>query len=369
RPTALLFPGSGSQYPKMGFTFYSKFDTFRKTWEEATKVLAGWDEWMKSLGLEHMAKRLENIERTSEDNDEERWECLRDVVENAPQHILMRSSNCQPAILITSIGILRVLEKDYNTDLSASADWFLGHSSGEYSAAVASGAISFEDGVRLTRLHGLLTHETLLNSKLVPFTDFDAPDSLRGQMAAMLIKQGHTHDEVNEVCAFVRSQGELVEVASYNSSAQVVLSGARSGILLAAQELENRGIGARAADLPVSAPFHCSFMEPAQEELKKVLVRMEIKRPRKPIISGLHPAPLFEPSQLIEHLTNQISKPVQWTSALNYLRKEGCERMVYIGPGKALSNMARKEIQRGIWEANKEGEATEIASLATEHDL
>ena len=224
------------------------------------QALAGFESWRKNLAL-HEEPALAKLDLLSWPSwmQERPADQLRKIVFGGAQDQLTRSSNAQPAILITSMAFLRVLETEYGTPVSSMASIFAGHSSGEYSAAVASGAFSFADGVRLTRLHGLLTSRVLYTSDLLPFTATDAPRHIRAQMSAIMVTPGRTHDEVREVVETMAKEQDLrVEIASYNSSTQVILSGTRKGILLVTAALHDRGLACHGADLPVHAPFHCS---------------------------------------------------------------------------------------------------------------
>lgn len=171
------------------------------------------------------------------------------------QDELTRSSNSQPAICITSIALLRTLEQEYGIPLSKRASFFAGHSSGEYSACVASGVISFTEGVNLTRLHGLLTSRALQLSSLKTYSDHKAKDEERAQMSAIMLQGNATSEQVQTIINGIKNENEgnfgLVEIASYNSSRQLVLSGSRAGVLRACEKLEYEEIAARAADLPV----------------------------------------------------------------------------------------------------------------------
>lgn len=277
--------------------------------------------------------------------------------------------NAQPAILVTSIAFLRTLEQDVGAPVARKASCFLGHSSGEYSAAVASGAISLADGVRLTRLHGLLTSATLSLPTISLSSSVNASPPVRTQMSALVLNPNRTHEEVNEVVQKVskltkeenhEGQQGSVEVASYNSSTQVVLAGTREGILRASEELRDRGIASRAADLPVSGPFHCSYMEPAARGMRVALDSLRIRSPAAPILSGLDATEITSPSSLVENLVSQISLPVRWSHCIDSLPSYGVERLVFLGPGKALANLARRDAK---------AKGLEIVSVAMGDDL
>lgn len=146
-------------------------------------------------------------------------------------------------------------QQDFSTPISRSASFFAGHSSGEYSACVASGMVSFAEGVKLTRLHGLLTSRTLQLSSLKSYSEYSANDEERAQMSALLLHPGATVEDVEAVIKQTRNtfkaNSGMVEIASYNSSHQLVLSGSRAGVLNACDILMDKNIASRAADLPV----------------------------------------------------------------------------------------------------------------------
>ncbi|GAA6047848.1 hypothetical protein JCM3770_004672 [Rhodotorula araucariae] len=382
---ALLFPGSGSQYVGMGM-FLRKEKPAQDVWAEAEDALEGFEEWRKGLRLHEHDGELGQLGRMLDEAETARRKepKLRQVVFEGPQDELTRSSNAQPAILVTSLAFLRTLEQHYDLPLSRTSSLILGHSSGEYSAAVATGALSLTDGVRLTRLHGLLTHHALSLPSIGLSPDVDAPPALRGQMSALVLNPGHSHAELTEVIAKIRarrtkmtgSEG-TVEVASFNSSTQVVLAGTRDGILRASEVLKELEIASRAADLPVSAPFHCSFMAPAAAGMHAALTSSSIAlhTPSSPLVSGLDASLITTPSSLVSNLVAQISLPVRWSSCLSSLpTTHGVRRLIFLGPGQALANLARRdakllkeaEIAAG---AARDGDETEVLSVATEKDM
>ncbi|GAA5850541.1 hypothetical protein JCM9279_007533 [Rhodotorula babjevae] len=388
---ALLFPGSGSQYVGMG-AFLREQKPAQDVWAEADEALAGFEEWRKGLKLHEYDGELGQLGRMLDETEaaRRREPQLREVVFEGPQDELTRSSNAQPAILVTSTAFLRTLERQYNLPLSATSSLILGHSSGEYSAAVATGAISLTDGVRLTRLHGLLTHYALSLPSIGLSPDLDAPPALRGQMSALVLNPGHSHAEVTEVIAKIRAERPssstggsegTVEVASFNSTTQVVLAGSRDGILRASEVLKELEIASRAADLPVSAPFHCSFMAPAAAGMHAALTSSSISlhTPSTPLVSGLDGSLITTPSSLVSGLVAQISRPVRWSTCLSALpTTHAVRRLIFLGPGQALANLARRdaklrreaEVAAGAQEAGEGGEGeTEVLSVATEKDM
>ncbi|KAI5476822.1 [acyl-carrier-protein] S-malonyltransferase [Pseudohyphozyma bogoriensis] len=373
---ALLFPGSGSQYVGMG-NFLKKYDGARKVWDEAEEALKGFEEWRRGLGLAEMDGEVGMLGRMLDETEGERLKekTLRETVFEGPQDELTRSSNAQPAILVTSISFLRTLEDDLGAPVAKEAEYFLGHSSGEFTAAVASGAVSLKDGVRLIRLHGLLTTATLQLPSISLSSAPSTPPVKFAQMSALIITPGHSHQEVADIISSVSTEGAVVEVASYNSSSQVVLAGCREGILRACEVLRERGVASRAADLPVSAPFHCSFMKPTAGAMQIALDSVNIKSPSSPIISSLDGSLITTPTSLISNLVAQISLPVRWSHCLSTLRRSPSptSRLIFLGPGKALANLAKRDAEQlDKEEGRSEGSGVveeEVLSVATEDDL
>ncbi|GAA5870144.1 hypothetical protein JCM3774_002603 [Rhodotorula dairenensis] len=398
---ALLFPGSGSQYVQMGY-FLRQTPAAQEVWAEAEHALHGFEEWRRGLHLHELPGEAGELGRMLDETEaaRSRETRLKDIVFEGPQDELTRSSNAQPAILITSIAFLRTLEKHHKLPLALTSSLILGHSSGEYSAAVAAGALSLVDAVRLTRLHGLLTHYALSLPSIRLSPDYDAPPTHRGQMSALVLNPGHSHADLAEVIRQVRAsrtasdddpdnqgcQG-TVEVASFNSTTQVVLAGTRDGIMRASEVLCEREIASRAADLPVSAPFHCSFMTPAAAGMQAALSSPSISlhTPSSPLMSGLDASLITTPSSLVSNLVAQISLPVRWSTCLASLpTQHQIRRLVFLGPGQALANLARRDAKllREAEKAARDGSAaaataeeadqakeTEVISVATEKDM
>ncbi|KWU45474.1 malonyl CoA-acyl carrier protein transacylase [Rhodotorula sp. JG-1b] len=398
---ALLFPGSGSQYVQMGY-FLRQTPAAQEVWAEAEHALHGFEEWRRGLHLHELPGEAGELGRMLDETEaaRSRETRLKDIVFEGPQDELTRSSNAQPAILITSIAFLRALEKQHKLPLALTSSLILGHSSGEYSAAVAAGALSLVDAVRLTRLHGLLTHYALSLPSIRLSPDYDAPPTHRGQMSALVLNPGHSHADLAEVIRQVRAsrtasddpenqgcQG-TVEVASFNSTTQVVLAGTRDGIMRASEVLCEREIASRAADLPVSAPFHCSFMAPAATGMQAALSSPSISlhTPSSPLMSGLDASLITTPSSLVSNLVAQISLPVRWSTCLASLpTQHQIRRLVFLGPGQALANLARRDAkllreaekaaraaaggQNAVGEDVDDSKETEVISVATEKDM
>ncbi|KAH9818077.1 acyl transferase/acyl hydrolase/lysophospholipase [Melampsora americana] len=393
RGIGLCFPGSGSQYIGMGSFLLPHSKGFRDTWDEAEEALIGFERWRQSLDL---VDRLHALGYTSDQanflggpmrrgatlgsNDPG----LKHVVFNGPGHELTRSSNAQPAIFITSFAYLRALQVDYGVSIGKLIRAFSGHSSGEYTACAAAAVMTFTNAVHLTRLHGLLTSRTLELKGLAPSTAIHLSDNQRAQMSALLINA-----PLHGLCDITRvlstsdtdvSRLGPVEIASINSSTQIVLSGSRAGVLAVCERLSELNIAHRAADLPCagfslssicivncpsSAPFHCSFMTPASQGMAIALKAITLNPPLHPIIltppAGQTSCTLTGDA-LRDHLAAAIRSPVMWSTTVAGMPKSnlGVDTLVFVGPGKALANLCRKEIPDGI---------KSVSSLATAHDF
>jgi len=372
---ALLLPGIGAAYVGMA-SFLDGYHSAQEVWAEAQDALDGFEDWRRSLRLEERGGELGVLgaKLVETERARERHKGLRRSVYEGPQDELIQPAISQPAILVTSIAFLRTLENEFGTPLAKSASAILGHSSGEYAAAVAAESLSLHSATRLTRLHGLLTTAALS----LPSIKLDAasPDSPhRAQMSALVLKPAATHHQVTEVVNLInggRKAGKAcqgwVEVASYNSAGQVVLAGSREGILSASEILRDLDLATHAADLPVSAPFHCSFLAPAAEGIQVALANTAVADPAVPLVSSLDGAPLTSGEDVCDALVSQITAPVQWARALGSLGPRfGVERLVFLGPGKALANLAKRDLERQNAEAGfpsrvREGAATPTAA-------
>ncbi|NLZ54223.1 MAG: ACP S-malonyltransferase, partial [Thermoanaerobacteraceae bacterium] len=229
RKTAFLFPGQGAQYVEMGKDFYYAYSISRQTFEEASE----------NLGID-----ISNI-------------CF-----NGPDEDLLKTENTQPAILTTSIAILRAIQKE-----GFSCDYTAGLSLGEYSALVNAEAIEFSDAVRVVRNRGIYMQQA------VPYG--------LGKMGAIV---GLDRDKIMELIEETRKDG-LIEVANYNTPEQVVLSGEAKAIKNAVRKAKQWG-AKKALLLPVSAPFHCSLLKPAAEMLQVDLESINYKDPKIPLINN-----------------------------------------------------------------------------------
>ena len=284
--TAFLFPGQGSQYAGMGKDLAENFSTARLVFQEADEA----------LGFK-----------------------LSDLCFNGPEDDLKLTFNTQPAILTASIAALRVVEQE--TGLKA--DCVAGHSLGEYSALVCSGALSLADAVRTVRARGTFMQEAV-------------PVGV-GAMAAMLSIEA---DELAAICAEA-AQGEVVAPANFNSPGQIVIAGHATAVNRTIELAKSKGFR-KAMLLPVSAPFHCALMQPAADRLKEVLDKVLVQSLALPVISNVEAASNQDAGRVRELLVAQVCAPVRWEQSVLAMIDQGVNRFVEIGPGKVLTGLVKR---------------------------
>jgi [acyl-carrier-protein] S-malonyltransferase len=284
--TAFLFPGQGSQSVGMGRDLASTFAVARRTFEEANDAL-GFD--------------LANL-------------CFA-----GPEEQLRLTEFTQPAIFTVSVAALRVL-----AEAGVTADYVAGHSLGEYSANVAAGAIEFATAARTVHRRGQLMQQAV------------APG--QGAMAAIL---GMQPEAVAEVCRDASSEGAPVEPANLNSPEQTVISGATEAVERAVTLAKERG-ARRAVLLQVSAPFHCSLMQPAQDGLSPILREIPFSTAKVPVVVNVDAALVTDGGGLRDALVRQVTGAVRWTESMQVLIAEGVTTFVEVGPGKVLSGLLRQ---------------------------
>jgi [acyl-carrier-protein] S-malonyltransferase len=286
---ALVFPGQGSQEVGMGRALAGAFPESRAVFEEADAALG------------FPLSRL----------------CF-----EGPEGDLQLTANTQPAILAASIAALRPLEAR-----GVRPAFVAGHSLGEYSALVAAGVLTVADALRTVRRRGELMQEAV-------------PVGL-GAMAAVL---GLDLPAIEEACREA-ARGEVVSPANLNSPGQVVIAGHAAAVDRAAELCRARG-ARRAVRLPVSAPFHCALMKPAQEGLAPVLAALALRDPAVPVVSNVDARVVRTADACRDGLVRQVSGAVRWQESVELLAREGVDTFVEVGPGTVLSGLVRK-IARG----------------------
>jgi len=282
---ALLFPGQGSQAVGMGKGLAENFPIARQTFEEADEALG---------------YKLSQL-------------CF-----EGPEDQLRLTEITQPAILTVSVAALRVLETQ-----SPKPSYVAGHSLGEYSAHVSSGTFSFADAVRTVRNRGKYMQEAV-------------PVGV-GAMAAIL---GMDLDKVTAVCADA-AEGEVCSAANINSPEQIVISGNTAAVERATKLADERG-AKRAKLLPVSAPFHCSLMKPAQDRLEVDLNKLAMQKPVYPVVCNVDAVAVTESAAARETLVRQVTGSVKWERCMRLLIAQGVQTFIEVGPGKVLCGLMRQ---------------------------
>ncbi len=302
---AFLFPGQGSQFIGMGKELYEQEPAAKHLFDEADETL---ETKLSSLIFEGDAKEL------------------------------TLTYNAQPALLTTSIAVLEKFKKSGITP-----DFTAGHSLGEYSALVASGALSFKDAVYTVRKRGEFMNEA------VPAGE--------GAMAAIL---GMDAEALRQVTDKVTEEGHLVQLANLNCPGQIVISGTAKGVELASEQAKENG-AKRAIPLEVSGPFHSELMKPAAEKLKEVLDSCDVKDADIPVISNVSADMMTDKADIKEKLIEQLYSPVRFEESVNKLIAEGVTTFIEIGPGKVLSGLVKKVNRRLKTIAVSDPETIELA--------
>ena len=247
---------------------------------------------------------------------------LWEIAQNGPEERLNSTEITQPALLVASVALWAT----WQAGGGAKPDILAGHSLGEYSALVCAGALSLADGVRLVHERGKLMQQAVPNGE--------------GAMAAVL---GLDDEQVLACCEAVAG---VVAPANFNAPGQVVIAGAAAAVDDAAERCKEAG-ARRAVLLPVSGPFHCELMKPAQEAFAAVLDQIDLTMPVIPVVHNVDAAIARDPADLRAKLMAQISQPVLWTRCAEAMVGAGVDRLIECGPGKVLSGLI-KRIDRSI---------------------
>ena len=294
---AVLFPGQGSQYVGMGSDFYEKFDSVKEIFRTVDKT----------LGFS-----------------------LSNIILNGPEAELKLTQNTQPAIMTIGVCIFNVLNQQFGLNLN-NARFFAGHSLGEYTALVCGGSLTIERAAYLLHERGKSMQ--------------DAVPSGQGAMMAIL---GMTiHEVENEINLLPK--GEICEIANDNTSGQVVVSGKKMVIEILNENLKKKK--KKGILLPVSAPFHCSLMKKAAENMKDEIENTNFLKPKPSIISNVTAKEETDVDKIRPLLIDQITSRVRWRESIDFMIKQGVASFLEIGPGNVLSGLVKK-INRNVKVSN-----------------
>jgi [acyl-carrier-protein] S-malonyltransferase len=288
--TAFIFPGQGSQEVGMGRALADAYPAARAVFDEVDEALG---------------------------------EKLSEVIWNGPLETLTLTTNAQPALMATSIAVLRALEAEFGDAAWQDVRFVAGHSLGEYSALAATGSLSITEAALLLRRRGQAMQAA------VPVGE--------GAMAALIGIDLVTATEVAEEAA----QGEVCDPANDNAPDQVVISGSKAAVERGMVLAKERG-AKRAILLPVSAPFHSALMQPAAEVMEEALAQADIREPRVPVFANVRAAPIDDPEEIRAALVNQVCGTVRWVESVRGMGDAGIMRYAELGPGRVLANLVKR---------------------------
>ncbi len=304
---SVLFPGQGSQSVGMIKDLYDNFGYIKELFNQA---------------------------------DEELNLPLSKIIFDGPSELLNETENTQPAIFLTSYSIYQVIKNETSFDIDK-ANFFAGHSLGEYSALACSNVINFEDTIKLLRIRGNAMQNAVPKNQ--------------GGMVAVL---GEDIKRIKEIIDNNKSKFECF-LANDNSNGQVVISGKIRDLNELINELKNLNI--KNIKLPVSAPFHCKLMSPATEIMKKELEKIKFSSPKNMIVSNVTAKQIDNPNTIKNLLVEQIEKPVRWRESIENIISSGNNKFIEIGPGKVLSGLV-KRIDRKV-ELNQVNNISDLENL------
>jgi [acyl-carrier-protein] S-malonyltransferase len=293
---AFIFPGQGSQTVGMGRGLADAFPAARLVFEEVDEALG---------------------------------EALTKVIWEGPAETLMLTENAQPGLMAVSLAAMRVLETEAGVDLARDARFVAGHSLGEYSALAAAGALGIGDTARLLRIRGRAMQ------KAVPVGT--------GAMAALL---GLDFEQAVTV-AGEAAEDQVCQAANDNGGGQVVVSGDKAAVERAVEIAKGKG-ARRAMMLPVSAPFHCSLMQPAADAMAAALAGVTVKSPVVPVVVNVLAKPIRDPADIVGALVAQVTGTVRWRASISFMANAGVTRFCEVGAGKVLSGLVKRIAEGAI---------------------
>ncbi len=293
--TAFIFPGQGSQSVGMGKALAEAYPVARGVFDEVDAALL---------------------------------QKLSHLMFDGPLEELTLTANAQPALMAVSMAAMRVLESEAGVELKATAACVAGHSLGEYSALAAAGSLSIGDAARLLRIRGNAMQAAV-------------PAGV-GAMAALLGLDFETADFIAKEAA----QGDVCQAANDNGGGQVVVSGHKAAVERAIALAQAKG-AKRAMLLPVSAPFHCSLMQPAADAMAEALAKITINVPAVPLVANVKAGFVSDPAEIKALLVKQVTGTVRWRESVRFMAAEGVTHFVEIGAGKVLNGLV-KRIAEGV---------------------
>ena len=287
---AFLFPGQGSQSIGMGREVYEAFRCAKDVFQEVDEAL--------------------------EQN-------LTKIIFEGPEADLVLTENAQPALMTVSMALIRVLEKEGGLNLSQTISYMAGHSLGQYSALCTAGSLSLSDSAQLLKIRGQAMQRAIPNGE--------------GAMAALL---GLTMDDIKKIVAQA-TQSQVCEIANDNSPGQVVVSGHREAIERAIEISKSYG-AKRSILLNVSAPFHCSLMQPAQDQMEIAFQAIDVKNPSIPILDNVSTQVIRKGEDLKSLLIQQVTGQVRWRESIENLAELGVMTAIEVGAGKILTGLSKR---------------------------
>ena len=287
---AYVFPGQGSQAVGMGKAVADAFPAARRVFEEVDAALG---------------------------------EQLSDVIWHGPADRLTLTENAQPALMATSLAVLRALEAEAGLDLKRDAAFVAGHSLGEYSALAAAGSLSIADAAGLLRIRGRAMQKAVAVGE--------------GAMAALI---GLDLGAVQAIASEAANAG-ICAAANDNGGGQVVVSGTKAAVERAVELAKTRG-AKRAMLLQVSAPFHCPLMQPAADAMAEALAKISVKPPLVPLVANVSARPIQDPAEIIHSLVAQVTATVRWRESVLFMAQSGVTSFHEVGAGKVLTGLIKR---------------------------